>query len=585
MNKSQFDQFISQENSVRKLGKYPQKYADYLDFLKSETSFLTETAPVSQRKWHYVRNSHTLPKCKVCDNSVNFDTRKSDYRQYCSNKCIGLDVDVIDKRNNTSLANWGVDNPSKCDIIKDKIKLTLKQNYPEFAHPLQSPEARAKYAATSLLKYGTEHPMQNPNVKQKLKDSFRSTFGVDHPLHLQQFKDKQRQTNNARYGVDYQSQHSDYVSKARSTSLKNYGTLHPHQSPVIQDRLRNTSLQKYGVPHFTQQHFSQSTTSTLNNPSALIKLHHDDQLSLTQIAEILSVSDVTVGNYLTMHGIPIIRHPSSSAEVEIAKLLSQKFVIIRNDRKLIAPYELDIVIPEKKLAVEYCGLYWHSEIKKSASYHHKKLLECQKIGYRLITIFEHEWLENRPLVENKILNILGYYSNVKKIYARKCEIVKISQESKKKFFSDNHIQGDGPSSINYGLRYNDKIVAVMGLIEKKDHFVLNRYATSCNVPGGFTRLLSVFDKLYNRPTIVTFADLRWSNGELYTNSGFILDKTLPPDYYWVKSGKVYHKFNFRHATGLKKLPNYDPNLSEAQNMRKHGYYKLWDCGKLRFIRK
>ena len=31
-------------------------------------------------------------------------------------------------------------------------------------------------------------------------------------------------------------------------------------------------------------------------------------------------------------------------------------------RDIIPPYELDIYIPDKKIAIEYDGLHWHSEI-------------------------------------------------------------------------------------------------------------------------------------------------------------------------------------------------------------------------------
>ena len=208
---------------------------------------------------------------------------------------------------------------------------------------------------------------------------------------------------------------------------------------------------------------------------------------------------------------------------------------------------------------------------------------CQKKGIRLIQIFEHEWLEKEKLIKEKILNIVGQ-STSPTVYARKCNIIEVSKKEKRNFFEANHIQGDGPSSINYGLEHDGELVAVIGFIKQKDHFVLNRFATSCNVPGGFTRLLKHFEREHNTPKIITFADLRWSEGDLYKNTGSALDKELSPDYYWCKNKKVYHKFNFRHTSGLKKLENYDPNLSEVENMHNHGFYRIYDAGKLRFTK-
>jgi hypothetical protein len=68
------------------------------------------------------------------------------------------------------------------------------------------------------------------------------------------------------------------------------------------------------------------------------------------------------------------------------------------------------------------------------------------------------------------------------------------------------------------------------------------------------------------------------------NNGFVLDKALPPDYYWCKGNRLWHKFNWRHTSGLSKLENYDKTLSENDNMRLHNFHKIWDCGKLRFVK-
>ena len=67
--------------------------------------------------------------------------------------------------------------------------------------------------------------------------------------------------------------------------------------------------------------------------------------------------------------------------------------MIENDRELIAPYELDIVIPELHLAIEFNGIYWHSCFYKDENYHLMKTELCESKGYRLIHIFEDEWNE------------------------------------------------------------------------------------------------------------------------------------------------------------------------------------------------
>lgn len=51
-----------------------------------------------------------------------------------------------------------------------------------------------------------------------------------------------------------------------------------------------------------------------------------------------------------------------------------------NDRNVLKPAELDIYVPGKKLAIEYDGMYWHSDEFKNASYHVKKTDDCEKAG-------------------------------------------------------------------------------------------------------------------------------------------------------------------------------------------------------------
>lgn len=53
--------------------------------------------------------------------------------------------------------------------------------------------------------------------------------------------------------------------------------------------------------------------------------------------------------------------------------------------------EIDILIPELRLGIEYDGLYYHSTLKVKPDYHIEKLKIINKAGYRLINIFEDEW--------------------------------------------------------------------------------------------------------------------------------------------------------------------------------------------------
>lgn len=69
-------------------------------------------------------------------------------------------------------------------------------------------------------------------------------------------------------------------------------------------------------------------------------------------------------------------------------------------------YELDVIIPELKLAFEYDGLYWHSEQIKNNDYHNWKTNFCKKEGYTLIHIFENEWVYKQDIVKSRIASLL-----------------------------------------------------------------------------------------------------------------------------------------------------------------------------------
>jgi len=81
----------------------------------------------------------------------------------------------------------------------------------------------------------------------------------------------------------------------------------------------------------------------------------------------------------------------STYEIEIKNFLKSKNIEYEiNDRKILKGKEIDIYIPEYNLAIEFNGLYWHSEIYKDKNYHLNKTEECLKNNIQLIHIFEDE---------------------------------------------------------------------------------------------------------------------------------------------------------------------------------------------------
>ena len=85
---------------------------------------------------------------------------------------------------------------------------------------------------------------------------------------------------------------------------------------------------------------------------------------------------------------------------------------IRHFRDLIYPYELDLYYPDKSIAIEFNGDYWHSiQFGKSEDYHYKKFVMCLKKGITLVSIFEHEWACNSKLISEYIVDLFNGIEN------------------------------------------------------------------------------------------------------------------------------------------------------------------------------
>ena len=287
----------------------------------------------------------------------------------------------------------------------------------------------------------------------------------------------------------------------------------------------------------------------------------------------------------------------SKCEREVANFInSLGFTCILNNRKLIQSSELDIYIPEKNIAIEYNGLYWHSESKckgNPVTYHLEKTEKCQEEGIRLIHIFEDEWLEHKEIVKSKIKHILKKDNDLPKVYARKCIVKEIDKDTSREFLGKNHIQGFSPSTIYIGCFFNNELIGVMTFKKERkveNNWELNRCATDitkqCVGIGG--KLFQFFVKNYNPEYIKSFADRRWTldkDNNLYTKLGFELEKILKPDYHYVYGNKRIHKFNFRKKNIIKlfKDKKFTLDMTEKEMMSYLNIFRTWDCGLFKYL--
>lgn len=289
----------------------------------------------------------------------------------------------------------------------------------------------------------------------------------------------------------------------------------------------------------------------------------------------------------TIHACPccVAELTSSEAEKEIISFLKEHYngLIKSNDRTALGYKEIDVLLPEINLGIEYNGNYWHTEAVVGKKYHFNKTNLAEKNKIKLIQIFEHEWNNKKDIVKSRILSNIGLS---KKIYARKTNIVNLTVEEKNNFLEKTHIQGKDNSSIYLGLNYENNLVACMTFGKPRFggnyKYELIRYSSelNTNVVGGASKLLNHFKKNY-LGSIVSYADRKWSAGNMYEKLGFKLDHVTEPGYlyYNILKKTVHNRMNFQKHK-LEKMPFYDNSLSEYEIMKLNGYERIWDCGNI-----
>lgn len=350
---------------------------------------------------------------------------------------------------------------------------------------------------------------------------------------------------------------------------------------------------------------SQSTVKTyLENKDWLYEQHVVKHRKISDIADEIGSSKSTVSIWIRQHGIPTNETNSyprnndkiSSECMEVIDYIHAIYdgEVIYNERTLLNGIELDIYIPEKKLAIEYNGIYSHiyrphedsySRIK-DASYHVGKTNRCEELGIQLLQFWSCQWQYKRSIVESILAVKLGV--TPKRVYARQCTIKEIDVSTKNTFLDNNHLQGRDRATVKLGLFHSDELVAVMTFsparYNKECDWELMRFSVKAGmtIPGGFSKLLKHFRKDYNG-SIVSYADRMYSNGNVYQKNGFELTHINNPAYWYVdkKYDKLEHRAKFRKS----RISTGSDDRTEKEIMEANGYFRIWDCGTMTFILK
>jgi hypothetical protein len=534
-----------------------------------------------------------------CNNKTRFISITRGYYKYCSNKCATNDEILKQKRKKTLLEKYGVENISQSSIIQERIR------------------------QTNLERYGVEYSSQNPEIKKRMNDTHNKTIQE----RGNEINEKRKQNNLQKWGVEWTTQFKEVKEKIKQTNLERYGVEHNSQNPQIQEKRKKshnktiqergneinekrkqTNLEKYGVEYPTQfkAFIERSRETTIKSfRKKVVECLKEQHISLLDKNELVYTNDlihlkcdICGREYINRwYNIQMgwgrcpkcfPRNAPSNGEKEITEFIESFGLETKSgDFDLIRPLQLDIVIKEKKVAIEYNGLYWHSF--KNENYHLDKTIKCQEKGYQLIQIFEDEWMFKKDIVKSILKNILNI-NNSKRVSGRQCYIKEISPKDKNEFLNKFHLQGEDKSIIKLGAFFNDELVSVMtfshgsisrGKLKSDLEWELSRYCSNYNyiTPGVASKLLEHFKRNYKWNKIYTYADLRWTVGNLYRTLGFKFVHQTKPDYWYLDQTMIKRI----HRFALRKKPDEPKDKTEWELRLNEGYKKIFDCGKIKYV--
>lgn len=473
------------------------------------------------------------------------------------------------------------DIPTKCKCSREKSKNSSKSFWNN-----ASDDAKAnileKTKSTNLEKYGVEYACATESAKESREEFYNDKDKVSASVI------KGKRTKKARYG----NENFNNIEKHKISCMEKYGTEFYNQTEERKKEISSTHYTKDPIRK-EQQDEMRKEMSILRNENRILMYDDDKILEISkhktphQMAEMMGYSNSScviqrlrkiTDNYKKSRS-------SSSDELELYNFICSivgEDNVMRNDRTLIGK-ELDIVVPSYKIAIEFNGCYWHSDVHKDKNYHLDKTNLCKSNGYSLIHVGEDLWNLKKDIIKNKIKHLLGKTNE--RVYARKCKIRQVTSSDARQFIDKNHIQGYSNASFKYGLYHGDVLVSIMtfgkprmGIGNTDCEYELVRYASSVSVVGGASKLFKRFIKDVNPKSILSYSLNDWNSGSLYDILGFEYSHDTPPNFWYIECNTLvrHHRYKFAKYKLLEQ--GYDQTKTGFEIMNELPYHRVYDTG-------
>jgi hypothetical protein len=526
--------------------------------------------------------------------------------------------EVKDKKKATTIKNYGVENPSQSAEVKLKKKATVVKNW-GVENPSQSQEIKEKKIASAIDKYGVTHHLKVPEIVEARKATCLALYGHVAPGGSEEVKAKMKATVIERYGVEYASMIESAKEKTKDTWLKNwegghptrdfryqermkeswnerYGVDHPFKSETVKEKMRTTSLANWGVENPMQ---SETVVERMKDSNSMSRHGYSHQ----ELKEKWIKCYQECGLVEAIKSFPTVsmqiiwkrfltdeqkrRHcsvPQQFVKDFIEGSIGLKFEV---DAKSIIPenkrLEIDLIDSTSKASIEFNGIFWH-QIHLGGKFDAdiKKAERMRELGYAHLVLDETDI----PKLD-KITRLLTPIS--RRIHARKCEVRKVEADVERAFLDEFHMQGYTASSEAYGLFFGNELVQVMTFVksrfDKSFEWEILRLASKTGVAavGGSSKLFKNFLTEIEPTSVVSYSDIKYFSGSVYSSLGFKYAGNTPRGYVWFKYGKVLSRYQTQKHKLKNLLEKFDPDLSESENMQMNGWIKSEDLGHKKWI--
>lgn len=259
----------------------------------------------------------------------------------------------------------------------------------------------------------------------------------------------------------------------------------------------------------------------------------------------------------------------SKAEQELADfLMSEELEVIQSNRKLLDGVEIDIYLPDKNIAIEYNGLYWHNERNiKNKFAHYEKWRKAQRANIQLIQIWEDDWMKRKSQIKLMLINQIR-----SKSFTQLCEsdvsVCNLSEKDTDVFFKKYAYSKYTIGEWSYGLK-NDKdhtLTVVVTIHEKPNNIIeIVTYVVNHYVDNWFSIILKTIQQDFPNHTIVMSGDNALDDKNLYLAQNFQAMQTILPTFLYVYRGERQTEKEYRLSS--KQADNLTTTTS-----------RIWDAG-------